>query len=171
MKITTKINLLTTVWMLCILMLINFVVYFSFMKTTVNMEENVLFQKAEDIVKEIDTNPSSKNVEGKLKEYLTDHSYIRIIQPNNKALHEVANDQKLLKKIKGKYTKTKQAQTRLISAENGEEQVLIVRVPINNGSLERLSGLETRKENSSRNFGILHHISNDIILTWREMVS
>ncbi|MFF2498380.1 sensor histidine kinase [Peribacillus sp. NPDC058075] len=152
MKITTKINLLTTVWMLWILMLINFVVFFLFMKTTVNMEENVLFQKAEDILKDIDTNQSSSYVELKLKDYLTDHSFIRIIHPKNKVIHEVTNDQKLIKKIKGKYTKTKQAQTRLISAENGEEEVLIVRVPINNGkngSLEigeRLSGLETRKE-------------------------
>ena len=152
MKITTKINLLTTVWMLCILMIINFVVFFLFMKTTVNMEEKVLFQKAEDILKNIDVNSSSTYVELKLKDNLTDHSYIRIIQPKNKVIHEVTNDQKLLKKIKGKYTKSKQAQTRLISAENGEEEVLVVRVPINNannGSLEigeRLSGLETTKE-------------------------
>ncbi|HWI47690.1 MAG TPA: ATP-binding protein [Rummeliibacillus sp.] len=154
MKITTKINLLTTAWMLCILMLINFVVYFLFMKTTVNMEEDVLFQKAEDILKVIDTNQnqSSNTVELKLKDYLTDHSFIRIIQPKNKVIYEVSNDQKLLKKINGKYTKTKQAQTRLISAENGEEEVLIVRVPINSGHkgsmeiVERLSGLETRKE-------------------------
>ncbi|MFL6557099.1 MAG: sensor histidine kinase, partial [Bacillus sp. (in: firmicutes)] len=152
MKITTKINLLTTVWMLCILMIINFVVFFLFMKTTVNMEEKVLFQKAEDILKNIDVNSSSTYVELKLKYNLTDHSYIRIIQPKNKVIHEVTNDQKLLKKIKGKYTKSKQAQTRLISAENGEEEVLVVRVPINNannGSLEigeRLSGLETTKE-------------------------
>ncbi|PFO06650.1 two-component sensor histidine kinase [Bacillus sp. AFS076308] len=152
MKITTKINLLTTVWMLCILMLINFVVYFLFMKTTVNMEENVLFQKAEDIVTDIHPNSSSSYVELKLKDYLTDHSYIRIIQPKNKVIHEVTNDQKLLKKIKGKYTKSKQSQTRLISAENGEEEVLVVRIPIKTGNFgsleigERLTGLETRKE-------------------------
>ncbi|MGG0655526.1 sensor histidine kinase [Rummeliibacillus pycnus] len=152
MKITTKINLLTTAWMLCILMLINFAVYFLFMKTTVNMEENVLFQKSEDILKNYETNQPSHYGKLKLGDYLTDHSYIRIIQPNNKVIYEVTNDQKLLKKIKGKYTNKKTAQTRLISAENGEEEVLIVRVPINNGkneSLEigeRLTGLETRKE-------------------------
>lgn len=81
MKITTKINLLTTAWMLCILMLINFVVFFLFMKTTVNMEEAVLVQKSGDILKDIDTNQSSSTIEGKLKDYLTDHSFIRIIQP------------------------------------------------------------------------------------------
>lgn len=138
--------------MLCILMIINFVVFFLFMKTTVNMEEKVLLQKAEDIIKGFDTNQSSSNIEPKLKDYLTDHTFIRIIQPKNKVVHEVTNDQLLSKKIKGKYTTTKQSQTRLISAENGEEEVLIVRLPIkhgNNESLEigeRLSGLETRKE-------------------------
>ncbi|MED4224455.1 HAMP domain-containing sensor histidine kinase [Neobacillus cucumis] len=150
MKIRTKINLLTTVWMLTILMIINFVVFFLFMKTTVNMEEKVLFQKADDILTELNKHPSSTNVEVELKDYLTDHSFIRIIQPKNKVMEEVYNDPKLLKKIKGKYTKSKQAQTHLISEENGEEEVLIVRVPINkNQSLEigeLLSGLETRKE-------------------------
>ncbi|CAH2714485.1 Signal transduction histidine-protein kinase ArlS [Neobacillus rhizosphaerae] len=154
MKITTKINLLTTVWMLFIMVLINTVVFFLFMKTTVNMEEAALFQKAGDILKDIDTNQSSSYVEENLKDYLTDHSFIRIIQPKNKVIHEVTNDLKLSKKIKGKYTKTKQAQTRLISAENGEEQVLVVRIPINNGNQsngsleigERLMGLEARKE-------------------------
>ncbi|MBM7652099.1 sensor histidine kinase [Neobacillus cucumis] len=150
MKIRTKINLLTTVWMLTILMIINFVVFFLFMKTTVNMEEKVLFQKADDILTEWNKHPSSTNVKVELKDYLTDHSFIRIIQPKNNVMDEVYNDPKLLKKIKGKYTKSKQAQTHLISEENGEEEVLIVRVPINkNQSLEigeLLSGLETRKE-------------------------
>ncbi|WP_160726089.1 sensor histidine kinase [Bacillus sp. USDA818B3_A] len=150
MKITTKINLLTTVWMLCILMIINFVVFFLFMKTTINMEEKILQQKAEDILKEMGTNPSS-NVEARLKENLTDHSFIRIIQPKNKVVHEVTNDPLLSNKIKGKYIMKEQSQTRLISAENGEEEVLIVRLPIKGNNLtleigERLSGLEARKE-------------------------
>ncbi|MDP4169970.1 MAG: HAMP domain-containing sensor histidine kinase [Bacillota bacterium] len=154
MKITTKINLLTTAWMLCILVLINIVVFFLFMKTTVNMEEDILFQKAGDIAKAIDTNQTPSTIEWELKDYLTDHSFIRIIQPKNKVIHEVTNDFLLSKKIKGKYNRTKQAQTRLITAENGEEQVLIVHVPLKNGKQidgsleigERLLGLETRKE-------------------------
>src|SRR5436305_4106509 len=154
MKITTKINFLTTAWMLCIMILINTVVYFIFMKTTVNTEEDMQYQKAADLVKELSTTRSSSDIEEKLKDYLTIHSYIRIMQPKNKVIHEVTNDSLLLKKINPKYTETKQAQTHLISAENGEEEVLIVRIPIRNGhqfkgSLEigeRLIGLETRKE-------------------------
>jgi signal transduction histidine kinase len=152
MRITAKITLLTTAWMLCIMVLINFVVYFSFMKITINMEEDTQFQKAGDIVKDIDSLHSSNGLNNVLKDSLTEHSYIRILQPKDKIIHEITNDPLLLKKIKGKYVETKQAQTHLISAENGEEEVLVVRVPLNNqmnGSLEigeRLTGLEVRKE-------------------------
>ncbi|MCQ6282218.1 ATP-binding protein [Bacillus sp. EB600] len=150
MRITTKINLLTTAWMLCIMIVINMVVYFSFMKITINMEEDSQFQKAGDILKDLD----SSDIDRKLNSYLTDNSYIRIIQPQNKVIHEVTNDSLLSKKIKGKYVKTNQTQTYLISAEHGEEEVLIVRVPINSGNQinssleigERLIGLESRKE-------------------------
>lgn len=153
MRITTKINLLTTAWMLCIMTLINMVVYFSFMTITINMEENAQFQKAGDIQKDIDSIYSSSNIDKKLKNNLTDNSYIRIIQPQNKVIHEETNDPLLSKKIKGKYVEKKQAQTHLISAEHGEEEVLIVRLPLNKGSHfetleigERLKGLEIRKE-------------------------
>lgn len=140
--------------MLCIMVLVNTVVYFSFMKFTINMEEAAQYQKAEDILKVIDSLDSSKESDEKLDDFLTPHSYIRIIHPNNKVIHELTNDSLLSKKIKGKYTETKQAQAHLISAENGEEQVLIVRVPIKNGNQitgsleigERLLGLETSKE-------------------------
>jgi two-component system sensor histidine kinase ArlS len=155
MRITTKINLLTTAWMLCILILINMVVYFLFMKSTVNMEEDLQYQKAGDIIKDIQSlSPSNSNINRELKDYLTAHSYIRILQPQNKITHEATNDSLLSKKIKGKYVETKQAQTHLLSLKNGEEEVLIVRVPINSGTSvnesleigEQLIGLETRKE-------------------------
>ncbi|MDQ1147252.1 two-component system sensor histidine kinase ArlS [Bacillus sp. SORGH_AS 510] len=151
MKITTKINLLTTTWMLCILILINFVVFLLFMKTTVNMEKDILFQKAGDILKEINTTQPSNLLKGELEDYLTEHSYIRIIDQQNKLIYEVTNDKFLSKKMKGNHTLIKQANTRLISTEHGEEEVLIVRVPFNNGTKtlemgERLRGLEARKE-------------------------
>jgi len=140
--------------MFCIMALVNFVVYFSFMKYTINTEEVAQYQKADDILKVISSLDSSSDANEKLKEFLTPHSYIRILKPNNKVIHEITNDSLLSKKIRGKYSETKQAQRHLISAEHGEEQVLIVRVPIKNrnqiiGSLEtgeRLVGLETSIE-------------------------
>ena len=154
MKITTKINLLTSAWVLLTMILINLVVFFLFIKTTINMEENMQYRKSADILVDLSSIQSSSNINRILKNYLTIHSYIRIIQPNNKITHEVGNDSLLLKKIKGKYVEKKHAQTHLISAENGEEQVLVVRVPIKSGNHiigsleigERLLGLEMREE-------------------------
>ncbi|WP_284037259.1 ATP-binding protein [Neobacillus sp. 114] len=154
MKITTKINLLTTAWMLCILILVNVVVFFLFMKTTINMEEDMLFQKAADIEKQIDNSQSPRGIEDKLKGFLSEYSYIRIIGPGNKIIYEVSNDKVLSTKIKGRYAENQQSQTYLISGKNGEEQVLVVHFPIHTGKQfkesleigERLQGLEARKE-------------------------
>ena len=118
MKITTKINLLTSAWVLLTMILINLVVFFLFIKTTINMEENMQYRKSADILVDLSSIQSSSNINRILKNYLTIHSYIRIIQPNNKITHEVGNDSLLLKKIKGKYVEKKHAQTHLISAEN-----------------------------------------------------
>jgi two-component system sensor histidine kinase ArlS len=153
MKITTKINLLTTVWMLCILMFINIVVFFLFMKTTVNMEANMIFQQAEDILKDTQANVSD-NIESDLKDYLTSHSYIRIINQDGKTAYEVTNDKPLAKKIKGKFVKTKESVRTVISLNNEEKQVLIIRVPMKYGNQakksleigEELLGLEMRKD-------------------------
>jgi len=153
MKITTKINILATAWLLCILMIINFVVFFLFMTTTVNMEENLIYQKAGGIIDELNQNSSPDDIEDTLKDNLISHSFIRIISPNNEILYEASNDAKLAKKIKGKYTSIEKSSRKLIM-EDGEKQALIVRVPIKDGSGingtleigELLLGLEMRKD-------------------------
>ncbi|WP_309866134.1 ATP-binding protein [Bacillus sp. SLBN-46] len=115
------------------------------------MEEDMLFQKAGDIVKDYNTIQSFTSMKGELEDYLTEHSYIRIMDQKNKLIYEVTNDKLLSKKMKGQSTLIKQTKTHLISTEHGEEEVLIVRVPFNNGNKtlemgERLRGLEARKE-------------------------
>lgn len=154
MRITLKINLLTTAWMLFILILINIVVFILFMTTTVNMEEERAFQKAMDIVKNIRTNAAPDQIESDLKNNLTDNSYIRIIQPDGNILYEVTSEKELAQKVKGKFVHTQEAKRRTIVLDEKEKQVLIVRVPINDvprlkGSIEigeELQGLETRKD-------------------------
>ena len=154
MRITLKINLLTTAWMLLILIVINIIVFVLFMKTTVNMEEDMVFQKAEDIVKYIQANNTPDRIKSKLKDNLTEHSYIRILQANSQVLYEVTNEKSLSEKIKGKYVDTQESERRGIELEAKEKQVLIVRVPLKEGhqfkgSLEigeELIGLESRKD-------------------------
>ncbi|MCM2532624.1 HAMP domain-containing histidine kinase [Neobacillus pocheonensis] len=154
MKITTKINLLTTAWLLCVLVIINVVVFFSFLTITVNMEEDALSQKASDIVKEINLDHPYTEIDEQLKDYLTIHSYIRIIYPDGKLLTEVTNDKQLTKNIKAHYTRIQETRREVIFAGGGEEQVLYLRVPITSGKNvkgtleigERLLGLEMRKD-------------------------
>src|SRR5689334_19934195 len=108
MKITTKINLTTTAWLLCVLILINVVVFFSFLKITVNMEEDALLQKANDIIDELKSAHPEEQTE-MLKDFLTIHSYIRVVDPNGKTLAEVTNDKEITSKVKPKYTKKQES--------------------------------------------------------------
>ncbi|HHY73454.1 MAG TPA: HAMP domain-containing histidine kinase [Bacillus bacterium] len=154
MRITLKINLLTTAWMLLILILINVVVFILFMNTTLNMEKDVGFQKAREIVKSIHANNTPSSIQSELKNYLTDNSYIRILGPKGQILYEVTNEKALAQKIKGKFVNTPEIERRGIKLEGKEKQVLIVRVPLEDRSFhnesleiaEELVGLETRKD-------------------------
>lgn len=154
MKITTKINLVTTAWLLCLLVIINVVVFVSFLKITANLEEETLYQKAADIINDINTDKRAASLDDQLKEYLTTHSYIRIIGRNNQVISEVTNDKNLTDNIKAKYTKKKETQRKVLSSSSGDKQVLSVRVPLKKdktliGTLEigeTMSGLEMRKD-------------------------
>lgn len=156
MRITLKISLLTTAWMLLTLIIINIIVFILFMKTTVDMEKDTTIQKADDIVKyfQAETDYTPEQINSKLKALLTEHSYIRILQADNQVLYEVTNEKSLAEKIKGKYVDTQESERRGISLAKKEKQVLIVRVPLKEGlhvkgSLEigkELIGLESRKD-------------------------
>ena len=154
MKITTKINLITTTWILCVLLAVNAVVFFSFMKITVNMEDGELFQKAHYLINEINKQDSPTVIKEKLTPYLTNHSFIRIVQPDSKIVNQVTNDPQLAAKIKPQFATEKGTQRRTIRQKSGEEQIAIVRVPIQSkGQVvetlefgEKLVGLETGKD-------------------------
>ncbi|PGV51499.1 cell wall metabolism sensor histidine kinase WalK [Bacillus sp. AFS037270] len=154
MKITTKINIMTTAWILCVLVAVNAVVFFSFMKITVNMEDQELYQKADTLIKEMNLDKSSALKKDQLTPYLTMHSFIRIVQPGSKMTNEVTNDKELAAKIKPKFVNEKEAVRKTIRQKNHEEQILMVRVPIHSsgqitGTLEigeKLSGLELAKD-------------------------
>ncbi|MFZ7943859.1 HAMP domain-containing sensor histidine kinase [Neobacillus sp. 19] len=154
MKITTKINLITTAWILVVLLAVNAVVFFSFMKITVNMEDNALFQKAGQLRKELNQEGTPTVTKAKLTPYLTPHSFIRIIQPDGKIAHQVTNDSNLAATIKPQFASEKGTMRSTIRLKNQEEQIAIVRVPIQadgqvTGTIEfgeKLKGLELGKD-------------------------
>ena len=59
MKMRTKINLITTAWILFVLIVVNTIVFFSFLKLTFNMEQGELVQKAQNILNEIKVDESA----------------------------------------------------------------------------------------------------------------
>ncbi|MEH7505877.1 HAMP domain-containing sensor histidine kinase [Neobacillus drentensis] len=154
MKITTKINLITTAWILCVLIAVNAVVFFSFMKITVNMEDGELLQKADYLINEINKGDSPAVIKEKLIPYLTNHSFIRMVQPDSKIVNQVTNDPKLAAKIRPQFVTENGTERRTIRLKHQEEQIAIVRVPIKtNGQVvrtlefgEKLVGLETGKD-------------------------
>lgn len=154
MKITTKINFITTAWILCILLAVNTVVFFSFMNITVNVEKEGILEKAHSIIKEIKMNDSNENIQTKLTPYLTSYSYIRIIQPDSQVASEVSTDNQMAQKMNSEFSQKQSTERHTIRQTQGEEQILIVKMPIeSNGQVlgtleigERLMGLELGKD-------------------------
>ena len=154
MKITTKINLITTAWVVFVLLAVNVIVYVSFMKISVKTEGETLQQKASDMIEEFNLNDSSEILDGKLTPYLTNHSFIRVIRPHSGITTEVTNDHDLTRKIKGEFSKKTEWERYTIRVKQKEEQILVVRVPIkSNGQVvatleigEKLLGLELGKD-------------------------
>lgn len=148
MKITTKINLLTTAWLVFILLIMNVFVFFTFMKTIVKVEEQDLIQIGHEIIDKAG-DQDLVLTEDKLNFYLPSHSFIRVVSPDSKIVNQITNNERL-SKIKASFTKKEESQLLQIK----ENQILIVRVPILSkdqvvGTLEigqHLTGLERRKD-------------------------
>lgn len=154
MKITNKINLITTAWIICVLIVVNIAVFYSFLKVTVNVEEKVVLQNADAILEDINNGDSNEVIKGKLTKYLTNGSFIRIIEPGSKIMNQVTHNQQIASKIKGEFVTKTKSKRYLVRTAQGEEQMLVVRIPIeSNGQViktleigERLVGLELGKD-------------------------
>jgi two-component system, OmpR family, sensor histidine kinase ArlS len=154
MKIRTKINLITTAWILIVLIVVNTIVFFSFLKLTFNMEQEELVQKAQNILAEINVDDSADVIEEKLIHYLNNHSFIRIIDRNSKIINQVTNDPYLANKMKTPFSTKLVTKRSTIYQENGEKQIIMISVPIKvNGQAvktlvigERLLGFELGKD-------------------------
>ncbi|CAK8585271.1 sensor histidine kinase [Priestia megaterium] len=150
MKITTKVNLFITVSLLLSLLIVNAIVFFLFMKTTVNMEAHLVSKNANAMLKKYPISESLTLDKNLLNSYMSTHSFIRIVGPDSKVIDQVSNDKTLAKKISPTFSSEKDFELRPFQ----EHQNLVVHVPIYQnqkvvGTLEiseRLSGLESRKD-------------------------
>ncbi|MGX9135634.1 sensor histidine kinase [Rummeliibacillus sp. JY-2-4R] len=154
MKITTKVNLITTAWITCVLVVVNIAVFYSFMNVTVNVQEKVVLQKASDILEDINHGDSNAVIKETLSKYLTNGSFIRIVNNKSKTINEVTNNKQLANKVKSKFVFDTTSKRYLVRLATGEEQILVVRIPIStNGQVtetleigERIVGLELGKD-------------------------
>ena len=154
MKMRTKINLITTAWILFVLIVVNTIVFFSFLKLTFNMEQGELVQKAQNILNEMKVDDSAVVIEEKLTHYLNNHSFIRIINSDSKIINQVTNDPYLATKMNTPFSTKLVTKRSTIHQENGEKQIIMISVPIKtNGQVvkslvigERLLGFELGKD-------------------------
>lgn len=107
MKITTKVNLFITVSLLLSLLIVNAIVFFLFMKTTVNMEAHLVSKNANAMLKKYPISESLTLDKNLLNSYMSTHSFIRIVGPDSKVIDQVSNDKTLAKKISPTFSSEK----------------------------------------------------------------
>lgn len=154
MKITTKINVMTTLWILCVLVVVNAIVFFSFMQITLNIEKDNLIQKGQQVIKELTKVENSTHLKERLSPYLINQSFIRVIDANGNVIEQLTNDQVLADKVIARYSQNLVVKRHTIHINNHEEQVIVARIPIkdteNIGRTleigEKVTGLEFGKD-------------------------
>jgi two-component system sensor histidine kinase ArlS len=130
MNIKNKITLLTTFWLICILIGVNLIVYFSFIKIITNNEKETLQSKMEHLLEQTAPQEIMKpNNSAILQKFLPENAIIRILDKNSKIINSAANDDELLS-ISPEFVNTPESE---LYKETGQ-QILIVRLPILNGN-------------------------------------
>ncbi|MDB5055329.1 MAG: integral rane sensor signal transduction histidine kinase [Bacilli bacterium] len=146
MNIKNKITLLTTFWLICILIGVNLIVYFSFIKIVTSNEKETLQSKMELLLEQTKPDEIMKpNQSVILQKFLPENAAIRVLDKSSKIINSVANDEELAK-ITPEFVSTTESEL----YRNAGQQILIVRLPILSGNqvmgsleiVERLEALE-----------------------------
>jgi two-component system sensor histidine kinase ArlS len=144
MNIKNKITLLTTFWLICILIGVNLIVYFSFIKIVTSNEKETLQSKMEHLLEQTTPQDIMKpNNSAILLKYLPENATIRILDKNSKIINSAVNDDELVN-ISPEFVNTPESE---LYKEAGQ-QILIVRLPIltgnqSVGSLEIIEKLDS----------------------------
>jgi two-component system, OmpR family, sensor histidine kinase ArlS len=126
MSFKLKISLFTSIWVICILILVNFVTYFLFIKITTANEKEMLVSKADNVVENVNANILlTQHKENVLQTFLPDNSMIRVIDKEGDTVNQITDDLDVTK-ITGIFT---QAASSDLYSVNGHK-ILIVRSPI-----------------------------------------
>jgi two-component system sensor histidine kinase ArlS len=146
MNIKNKITVLTTFWLICILIGVNLIVYFSFIKIVTSNEKETLQSKMEQLLEQMKPDEIMKQDQSLvLQKFLPENAAIRVLDKNSKIMNSVANDDEVAK-ITPEFVSTAESEL----YKKAGKQILIVRLPILSGNqvlgsleiVERLEALE-----------------------------
>lgn len=157
MSLKQKIVLLTTLWLVGILIVVNLIVYFSFLRLATDNEQDLLIRRAEGLlqkVKAIDLmNHTSNEV---LQNYLPDDGMIRLLDSSGKILVTLQAETDIISQVESEVVWSADAE--LYHTDEGE--ILMVRLPVIIdkeivGTLEMAEKLDSLEENISTLISIL----------------
>src|SRR5690625_7940713 len=106
MKLKTKIQLFTTVFMFILILFVNTSIYFLFYKTAAESELNELYDQTTKIVETLQSNPDIAENEI-LDAFLPTNGMIRVIQSNDETNINTFTKDKHYTKLTKKYSKQK----------------------------------------------------------------
>jgi two-component system sensor histidine kinase ArlS len=156
MSLKQKIVLLTTFWLVGILIAVHVIVYFSFLRLATDNEQDLLTRRAEGLLQKVKAtdlmNHKSTEV---LQSYLPDDGMIRLLDARGKVLETLQADINILQ-VESEVVRSADAE--LLHTDEGE--VLMVRLPVIVdkevvGTLEMAEKLDALEENISTLISIL----------------
>lgn len=126
MNIKNKITLLTTFWLVCILIVVDLIVYFSFIQIATSNEKETLQSKMEHLLEQ--TTPQEimkRDNYVLLQKYLPENAAIRVLDKNSKIINSAINDDELAI-MSPEFVSTTESEL----YKHAGKQILIVRLPI-----------------------------------------
>ncbi|MDM5339911.1 ATP-binding protein [Fictibacillus enclensis] len=110
MKIKTKIQLLSTVWLFIMILFINSCIYFMFYKLSTESERDRLTRQTEIIAQAVKPHMASKaDAVDLLRAYIPSNGMIRIISGSNKAVLVIEKDNHQLTDLRSRFTSSQSA--------------------------------------------------------------
>lgn len=136
MKFRTQIMLVSSIWLICILIVVNIAVYALFLKVAARNETDALQLRGESIIEEIGVEALLRpNNERLLRKYLIDHAMIRTVTPASRIVNLMYNDPRL-----SVITPLCDAEITVAHDKADGESIHIVRLPMHDEREDRLAG-------------------------------
>jgi two-component system, OmpR family, sensor histidine kinase ArlS len=148
MNFKIKISLFTSISVICIMVLVNFIIYFLFIKISTENAKEMLFTNADNIVENVNASTLlTQHKDALLEKFLPDNSMIRVVDKDVHILNQISNEPDITT-IKQQFTPISNSDLYTV---NGHK-ILVVRSPIRSegtviGTLEMVEKLDSLQAN------------------------